>query len=373
MNATLQTYAETAHAFKFVKVGTATPLFVSPGTRDKESRFYTLSTIRAYAGHISCLDENGRTIKFLKRWLKDPPSYDSMDVIPHPAICPPNVLNLWTPFEIDADHSPLTFDRDGVAAIRDFIHKLCGRNEAETDTLLDWMSQMLVLPAMKQKAIALVGPPGCGTGVAVKLMQSLLGHNKVTHTWSSSGGNAGMVDSLLVHIDSDARLDRGHRYAFLQFMSDLRMRIGKRGIVSFDIHSYHRVLLTGHIARYGDCRRVHQTICSAEMVGDHVGFERITGLINQPHTVRSFGGYLRMRTLDPFLAEASLIEADLKDLKAVAKILSQSDIGREMTTSALLGAWAVQHTPHPLSADLGTLVAAAVIKSMITDFALYAH
>jgi len=246
---------------------------------------------------------------------------------------PIEFFNRLSQYKIDGNHSPLTLDRDGVAIIRDSIHALCDRNETNEDILLTWMSQMLVSPETKpDKAIALVGPPGCGKGLVVSLMRCLLGRANVYETSIS--------DFLYRRLN-------------------------------------HRVLLTGHTARFENSRRIHQITCNGVLVGlvGRLYFGRTYRLVDQPyrlldqpHSIRSFGVYLRMRTLEPLSSLIDAWDSTEADLKAIARILSQSDTGREMIASGLLGAWVVRNTACSTSSDLGTLVAAAVVRSMAAEF-----
>ena len=68
--------------------------------------------------------------------------------------------------------------------------------------------------------------------------------------------------------------------------------------------------------------------------------------------------------------QVELGESAAAYVKAVAKILNQSGDAeaKAMISLALLGSWAVKKAPSsPLPTDLGLLVVASVLKSMLAD------
>jgi len=285
------------------------------------------------------------------------------------------------------DEVPATYEREGVLAIRDFISTLCSHNKDATHFLLDWISQMVLSPERKPyNAISLVGPGGCGKTTLLKLIGILIGEERVltscmpeSDIWGKR--NHHMADALLVHLPEFSEISEARMYRLKSFISDQTIGVNTRSGM-YRQRSKHRLLITGHVTFVGsdDLRRIFQITSNGEMIGDTARFKRLYQLFNQPRIMRSFRAFIAspMRTFEPLLVEASLINTDSSpaevDLRSMAKLLNQSNntLAHEIISSALLGSWAVQQTQHALTSDLARLVAAAVIKAMLAEAALAA-
>jgi hypothetical protein len=68
--------------------------------------------LMASFGHMSCCIK-GKKVNFIKNWIKNNNEiriYERMHIYTNPAMCPPNVLNLWRPV--------------GIEIVEEFLEKL---------------------------------------------------------------------------------------------------------------------------------------------------------------------------------------------------------------------------------------------------------
>ena len=221
-------------------------------------------------------------------------------------------------------------DESDTMAIADFIFNVvCGNDETKMKGLLHWMSQMLAEPEKNpDKAILLIGPPGCGKNTFARLMERLLGETKVFSTCCPRSDvwgrfNYGMKDTLLVHI-TDPLPAMMYDRQFNLFISDSTLVI--RGEQE---DSYHRCLITSNVINFttrpprrsprnvAGGERFHQIVCSGEKMADGAYWSRLHSILAKPDTICSIGTHLKHA---PY-TEALLHKTNLE---AMAKILNQS-------------------------------------------------
>ena len=140
--------------------------------------------------------------------------------------------------------------------------------------------------------------------------------------------------------------------------------------------SFHRIIISSNAAIPEAHRRVIQIQChppTGDAEAQRAHFAAFYAMVDQAtpddlrHAVLSYETRLQWK------ARALQIEpgeSATAYLKAVAKILNQSGDAnaQAMVSSALLGSWAATNVPKSsLPADLASLVAASVLRSMLAD------
>ena len=128
------------------------------------------------------------------------------------------------------------------------------------------MKGLLVTPEVKPgKAIALVGPPGCGKGAVAKLLRRMLGGGAVPRgiapkTLLRGRINSSMANALVVCIHEPPPNDTGHVLGELDQALRLLLCFPRIALTSTqDVPSFHRVLLTASVTIRN--RRVEQIQC----------------------------------------------------------------------------------------------------------------
>ena len=167
--AQLSTYADAMRTFEWDKVVTANgSCYVR---RAEPVTFRSAPELRREYEHTRILNEAGWPIRFINRWLRDEnvPSYNAIDMVPPPLVCPAGTLNLWTPFPLD-DSAPYLHDAEGLQVILDYIEMLCSHNPEDVAALVDWMRQIVEQPGVRPgRAPALYGSQGCGNSLSLTL------------------------------------------------------------------------------------------------------------------------------------------------------------------------------------------------------------
>ena len=88
-----------------------------------------------------------------------------------------------------------------------FFTTLLGGDKAAMLKLYEWMEGMLLTPEVKSdKAIVLVGPPGCGKSAVIEVLRRMLGDGAVLQTTAPQSDvwgrfNGPMENALVVCID----------------------------------------------------------------------------------------------------------------------------------------------------------------------------
>jgi hypothetical protein len=89
---------------------------------------------------------------FVKDWLKWPKMRTYQDVRCLPKGCPPNMFNLWRPFDVQLLHpiDPTVGDfTDEIDLVRNHVKILCSHDMAVTEYMLKWFAHMFQYPEVK--------------------------------------------------------------------------------------------------------------------------------------------------------------------------------------------------------------------------------
>lgn len=135
--------------------------------------------------------------------------------------------------------------RKQMSTLPDSINTLCG----DATPFLDWVAHMLQYPNVKpQKAIALVGPPGSGKTLLLRLVARLIGENNMLQTssliQSKMNFNGDFEGITLVSLEECNLGQEGHLIKSL--ISDTHINIRRRYETMRTIPSFHRVVITTH-------------------------------------------------------------------------------------------------------------------------------
>lgn len=124
--------------------------------------------------------------------------YSRMDTYPDPTKCPPDVLNMWIPYEMERVKF-CTFREDVVTFMKNHILEvICDNGSAQATYLMDWISHIIQFPDLKTKKCPIILSKGEGTGKSslIRMLERMLGKEKVWEpqkpdrdVWGSFNGN----------------------------------------------------------------------------------------------------------------------------------------------------------------------------------------
>ena len=291
----LVAYADAVNAFEFVKVSVANRNgFIR---RTEPIILLTARQLLLQYAHFRVLNEAGRPISFIRRWLADAnaTTYNAIDMVPPPLICQESTFNLWTPFPLD-DGAPYLHDADGLQIILEFIDTLCNHNPEAVAVLVDWIRDMVERPGVRAgRALALYGPQGCGKSTFVALLTALLGHNKVYHHSDFFNGriNLRMACALVSVFDEGTDLPM-----LRSLMTDNTIMPDLRHFPNGVVRNVTRcIVLSLTEPEHTLHGRLHPIRCSGEHANDQAYFQRLHAFLQSPNTLRTFWDYLKRRGL----------------------------------------------------------------------------
>jgi len=118
---------------------------------------------------------------FVKNWLKDPNmrTYERLDFLPPPAVCPKDVFNTWQGFA-----SQRIQETGGSATM--FIDHVKALFEDQADYVFKWLANIVQYPGRKTEvALVIIGRQGAGkSSVFEHLMKKVIGDEYFGHTSS---------------------------------------------------------------------------------------------------------------------------------------------------------------------------------------------
>jgi hypothetical protein len=270
--------------------------------------------------------------KFIPKWLHDIGMYfkDDCGVYPNKKLCPNNIYNLWTPFNMenvdDWEHMP-----NELKIIRNHIKILCGNNEEHALYFEKWIGQMIQYPEVKSNFPIIISDEGAGKGSLMRLFEKMLGCKKVMETTSPSRDvwgdfNGEMEHSFLVNLNELSKketMECDHRIKGL--ITDPNLTINHKGTNKFNITSYHRFIGTtnneeaGISTQKGD-RRKWIVRASDELKGNSKYFNDFFKMIDNINVVKTCYEYFKkLPDLDKFNSLPMPVSEHQEELQEISK------------------------------------------------------
>lgn len=197
-------------------------------------------------GHVKILDN----ISFIVFYLGDPNMriYERMDSIPHDKVCPDNVFNLWTPYEMETI-TDWTDDSESIDFWINHFHILCGRDQIITDYFLDFLGQLIKYPSVKPgTAIDLISRQGAGKNTIFELCKIMFGSEKVFNCsdpardiWGQF--NPQMKDAIFVLLNELNKKDTITAEGKIKdLITEPTYTLSSKGLKQITLPSYHRFI-----------------------------------------------------------------------------------------------------------------------------------
>lgn len=260
--------------------------------------------------------EDGKTTvskrPFVAEWLRDPTirSFARMNLYPPPLRCPPEEYNTWNDFEVARYQptKPVDTDSDGVRAIIGHVRMLMKYNEAWSNCMLDWISQIFQQPALKSRILVLLkGQEGCGKNRLTDLLQLMTGVDKYLETSSPETTLYGEFTEprknkfLVVMNEANGRDNFKSADKLKDMITSSTFVCNGKHRASYSMNCYARFLLTTNglncLKVESQSRRFWLFEVSSEKKGDSPYFHELSRHIADPHTRYEFFKCLMQRDL----------------------------------------------------------------------------
>jgi hypothetical protein len=241
---------------------------------------------------------------FVLDWLKDGENrmkYD-MAVYPSDIRCPDSVFNLWRPFAMERVES-CQKDENAISMIRGHIKILCGNDQMVADYLELWIAQMILFPSVKSICPTLISKEGAGKGTLMRLFERMLGGEKVLQTTKPSQNvwgnfNGQMKNAFLVNLDELSKREGEGADGYIKgLITEPKMTINEKGIIPYEISSYHRFLITTNnedpVKTSKDDRRKIIIRASDELIGNKDYFDKMYAMLEDENAVKSIYEYFK--------------------------------------------------------------------------------
>lgn len=250
---------------------------------------------------------------FIKDWLTygKMRRYENVGIYPAPLKCPEDEYNLWTPFASDMieeyEDKP-----EELKIILHHIKVLCGNQEDVYDYFIKWIGQMIQYPAVKSICPVLISQEGAGKGTLLKLLNKMLGSEKVYETTKPSRDvwgdfNGRMCNSFLVNLNELSKKETTDATNYIKgLITDDAMTINNKGVGQYDIKSYHRFIITTNNeepinTQKGDRRKLIIR-CSDELINNKKYFTTINKYLNDIDVIKTCYEYFKsIKGLDNFM------------------------------------------------------------------------
>jgi hypothetical protein len=241
---------------------------------------------------------------FVLDWLKDGENrmkYD-MAVYPPDIQCPDSVFNLWRPFVMERVES-CQKDENAISMIRGHIKILCGNDQVVADYLELWIAQMIQFPSVKSICPTLISDEGAGKGTLMRLFERMLGGEKILQTTKPSQNvwgnfNGQMKNAFLVNLDELSKKEGEGADGYIKgLITEPKMTINEKGIIPYEISSYHRFLITTNnedpVKTSKKDRRKLIIRASDELIGNRDYFDKMYAMLEDENAVKSIYEYFK--------------------------------------------------------------------------------
>ena len=237
------------NASVYVKVTNTNAICMLPQTK----------LIQSYQ-HLKCYSVEVRDKKrvrvencFIRQWIvdKDIRCYEDMNIFPEGGDpCPPDVLNLWRPFEMQLV-TEWTHKESELLFFLEHVRILCGRNEAVYKWVVAWMAHMVRYPGQKPgKVPVFISKQGTGKSFLEDFFGKLLGKSKVMSTSDFEGDiacthNTLFANSYLCFLDEiKSEQMKRENGKYKKAVTSLDLNVNPKGVSHYQMSSFHRIIVT---------------------------------------------------------------------------------------------------------------------------------
>lgn len=253
--------------------------------------------------------------KFINDWLEYPKMkhYQNVGIYPPPLKCPEDIYNLWRPFDMELIEE-YEEKLEELEVFKKHIKILCNNQNDIYEYLIRWIGQMIKYPAIKSICPVLISLEGAGKGTLIRLIEKMLGIEKVYETTKPSRDvwgdfNGRMTNSYLVVLNELSKKQTLDATNYIKgLITDPIITINNKGVSQYDINSYHRFIITTNneepIGTAKDDRRKLIIRSSDELIGNKEYFSYVNDvLLTDVNVIKTcYEFFKNLDGLDKFLS-----------------------------------------------------------------------
>ena len=303
------------------------------------------SDLKTMYGNVPDLDKYNT---FIGGWLKEPRmrTFEKMDFLPAPVVCPSNTYNLWKGFPVpDGEGGSADL---GVKHIRKLIP-----NTHEAEWFITWLAR-IVQQAGNKTGICpiLIGGQGAGKGFVLEILMAKLMGEYFFHTSDPKtdlfGKNAEACNKrILVNLDDfnvgDVKMMNDTFKSLITgetigYEAKYQTKLTLRNNTNFVITTNNK----NPVKIEADDRRFAVIDCAKELVGKHDYFDSLHKWVADPSNVRAFYEYL-------FAYDTTKI--DLKRQRPMNERYLNIQLQSQSKEDMFLADWITGTSPNILSAS----------------------
>lgn len=245
----------------------------------------------------------GDVVPFIKQWIEDPNirTYETIDFLPPPLVCPQTTFNMWRGFAIDH----LNVESSGnIQPVIDHINILVNHNDVGCRYVLNYLAQIVQCPGVLN-GIALVfkSAQGSGKNVFLDFIQKILGKDLYYETANPTQDlwgrfSLGRKNRLLINIDETSGKDTyPHSEQLKNMITSPNYNYEQKGMNPITLINLNRIIFTTNNQtpvkiEEGD-RRYCVFQCSDEKKGNKAYFDGLVAYFNDPMNQKAFYEYLK--------------------------------------------------------------------------------
>ena len=257
--------------------------------------------------HMTCgVNKLGIPVSFIRKWTTCNDKInnkDTMEIYPDAKICPANVFNLLTPFDMEIYVKPYTIKTEALQIILKHIEILCNNEKLVYEYFIGWIAMMIQHPEIKTTLIAIISKEGAGKGTLMQLFSKMMGANKVFETkdpardvWGQFNGL--MLDAFLVNLNELEYKETMEAEGKIKaLITDSKMSINQKGMPQINITSHHHFIITTNkenpIKTEKDDRRKLIIRSSDELIKNKVYFDQMYKLLENIDVIKTCYTYFK--------------------------------------------------------------------------------
>lgn len=247
---------------------------------------------------------------FLEVWLNDPDmrTYQMLEFLPPPLVCPPGVYNMWSDFAA----ARLSPSPEGSAAMFvDHVSLLVDHDPSALAYLLNWLAHAVQRPGeLPDTLVILVGVHGSGKNALTDMLKLVIGaclffstanpENDIFSRFSIARRNR-----LFINIDEGNLRVLGRNTDLIKdLVTSKDMVFEEKGITAITVSNFARIIITTNhdnpkVIEWTERRDIIFR-GSAERVGDREYFNNLYAYMHSPANQRAIYEFLATRDISGF-------------------------------------------------------------------------